>query len=273
MNNPQESIIHIVTVIQARMGSSRLPNKVVMSLAGKPLLIRMVERVKLSSLCGTVVVATTNEEKDNCIYDLCKSEGIDVFRGHPKDLLHRHYRLALKYDADVVIKIPSDCPLIDPGVVTKTISHYLNNSDKYDYVSNLHPATYPDGNDVEVMSISALKEAWENASRDFEREHTTPYIWENPEKFRIGNVIWETGLDYSMTHRWTIDYEEDYVFIKKVYDELYVNKPDFTLYDILYLLNEKSFIQEINSKYAGVNWYRNHLDDLKTISLEQTKVI
>ena len=273
MNNSQESVIHIVTIIQARMNSNRLPNKVVMSLAGKPLLIRMVERVKMSPLSGTVVVATTKEAKDDCIYDLCKKEGIEVFRGHSTDLLHRHYRLALKYDADVVIKIPSDCPLIDPGVITKTISYYLNNSEKFDYVSNLHPATYPDGNDVEVMSMSALKAAWKESSRNFEREHTTPYIWENPDKFNIGNVTWETGLDYSMTHRWTIDYEEDYVFIKKVYDELYENKPDFSLYDILHLLDEKPYIQEINSKYAGVNWYRHHLKELKTVGYEQTKVI
>ncbi len=273
MNNKTKSVINIVTVIQARMGSSRLPNKVMMCLAGKPLILRMVERVKLSPLCGTVVVATTKEEKDDCIYSLCKNENIEIYRGHSTDLLDRHYKIGLKYDADVVVKIPSDCPLIDPSVITKTIKFYLDNSDKFDFISNLHPATYPDGNDVEVISIESLKSAWRYAARNFEREHTTPYIWENPEKFRIGNVTWETGLDYSTTHRWTIDYEEDYVFIKKVYDELYNMKNNFSMYDILMLLSEKPYLQEINAMHAGINWYRHHLTELKTITNAQTRVV
>ena len=109
--------------------------------------------------------------------------------------------------------------------------------------------------------------------KDFEREHTTPYFWENPALFRIGNVKWETGLDYSMTHRWTIDYYEDYLFIKEVYDELYNQNPRFGINEILGLLSRKPELTKINEKYAGVNWYRNHLNQLKTISAEQTKQV
>ncbi len=264
---------NIVTVIQARMNSSRLPHKVIMSLAGKPLLIRMVERVKASKLAGAVVVATTTESADDKIVELCNSEGINVFRGHPTNLLDRHYKVGLKYDADVVVKIPSDCPLIDPGVITKVLKHYIDNQDVFDFVSNLHPATYPDGNDVEVIKMNALKIAWQNARLPFEREHTTPYIWENPDMFKIGNVTWETGLDYSMTHRFTIDYEEDYIFIKTIYDELYKNNPRFGLTDILYLLQLKPHLKDINFKYNGVNWYRHHLKELRTIMPEQTRII
>src|SRR5690606_10660564 len=122
------------------------------------------------------------------------------------DLLERHYKAGLKFNADAIVKIPSDCPLIDPLVITKVINYYKNNTNKFDYVSNLHPPSYPDGNDVEVISMNALKEAYNNAKKIFEREHTTPYIWENPDLFRIGNIKWETGFDFSMTHRWTIDY-------------------------------------------------------------------
>jgi spore coat polysaccharide biosynthesis protein SpsF len=118
-----------------------------------------------------------------------------------------------------------------------------------------------------------LENAWINAKIDFEREHTTPYIWENPDKFRIGNVVWETGLDFSMTHRFTIDYKEDYEFIKRVYDELYEKNSKFSLNDILELLEKKPEIKKINQMYAGVNWYRNHINELKTISPEQTKNI
>jgi spore coat polysaccharide biosynthesis protein SpsF len=177
------------------------------------------------------------------------------------------------YNAEAVVKIPSDCPLIDPAVITKVIDYYLCNKDNYDYVSNLHPATYPDGNDVEIMSMKALKSAWKEASKDFEREHTTPYMWENHDKFRIGNIKWETGLDYSMNHRWTIDYIEDYLFIKEVYDALYKVNPEFNLNDILEFEKDHPDVKAINEKYNGVNWYRNHLRELKTIKPEQTKVI
>lgn len=261
--------MNTVTIIQARRSSTRLPDKVMMPLASKPLLIRMVERVQQSKLKGTVIVATTNEKSDDAIADLCQKNNIACFRGSLNDLLDRHYLAAKQFNADVVLKIPSDVPLIDPAIIDKVISYFLEN--RFDYVSNLHPATYPDGNDVEVITFAALENACKNATKNFEREHTTPYFWENPDKFKIGNVVWESGKDFSMTHRFTIDYKEDYDFIKRVYDELYENNPHFRLDDILNLLQKKPEIFAINSKYAGVNWYRNHLNELKTITTEQTK--
>lgn len=264
---------NIVILIQARTNSSRFPKKILMPLAGKSLLERMVERVLCAKEIGNVVVVTTTDIADNIIENICIENKFKVYRGHSSDLLDRHFKAALEYDAEAVVKIPSDCPLIDPNVITKVIKFYLDNSDKYDYVSNLHPATYPDGNDVEIMSMTALKIAWENASRDFEREHTTPYIWENPDKFRIGNVEWETGQNYSMTHRFTIDYTEDYLFIKAVYDELYESNSNFSLIDILNLLERKPEIKKLNDKFIGVNWYRNHLKELNTVSENQTKLI
>jgi spore coat polysaccharide biosynthesis protein SpsF len=265
--------MNIVTVIQARMSSTRLPNKVMMPLAGKPLILRMVERVRASTLSGTVVVATTNDRNDDNLYNLCRQENIEAFRGNSTDLLDRHYQVGLKYKADTVVKIPSDCPLIDPGVISKVLEYYINYFAYFDYISNLHPATYPDGNDVEVIPMEILDIAWRTASKSFEREHTTPYIWERPERFKIGNVTWETDLDYSMSHRWTIDYEEDYIFIKTVYDELYPKNNLFGLKDILLLLDKKPYLKKINEKYAGVNWYRHHLGELKTIDPSQTKSI
>ena len=269
MSNP----IKIVTVIQARTGSSRLPNKIFLPLADKPLLYRMYERVAASNLRGNIVIATTTDSTDDKVEKLCKEYQIDFYRGHPTDLLDRHYKAAKLFNADAVVKIPSDCPLIDKDIIDRVLDSFINNPKKYDYVSNLHPATYPDGNDVEVMSMSALENAWINSKRDLEREHTTPYFWENPDKFKIGNVVWETGLDYSMSHRFTIDYEKDYNFIKQVYDELYPINNKFTLKDILDLLDRKPEIKKINEEYCGVNWYRNHLDELKTVTQGQTKII
>ena len=267
------SLPKILTVVQARMGSSRLPGKVFLPLAGQPLLVQMVQRVQRAQLAGTVVVATTTDPTDDAIADLCAAHGLECFRGDALDLLDRHYQAARHYGADVVLKIPSDCPLIDPAVIDEVVGYYLHFADRYDFVSNLHPATFPDGNDVEVMPIEALEMAWREAQRPLEREHTTPFFWENPDRFRLGNVEWDTGLDYSMSHRWTIDYPEDYDFIKSVYDALYPRNPTFGLHDILQLLKQQPEIAQINARYAGVNWYRNHLDELNTVDSSQTRKI
>jgi spore coat polysaccharide biosynthesis protein SpsF len=262
----------VVTIIQARVSSTRLPKKVLLPLVGEPLLVRMAERVMAASLVGEVVVATSTSEEDNTIENVCRQKSIKIYRGSKLDLLDRHYQCALKYKADVVVKIPSDCPLIDSATIDEVLNKFLNSNEDFDYVSNLHPATFPDGNDVEVMSFAALENAWVNAHAKMELEHTTPYIWENPNKFKIGNVTWEMGLDYSMSHRWTIDYLEDYQFINQVYHELYPTKKCFTINDILKLLMDKPELQEINKKWVGVNWYRNHLHELKTIKKEQTRL-
>ena len=266
-------IPNILIVIQARTGSSRLPGKIFLPLAGKPLLLRMYERVALSKTVKEIVVATTTDECDDEVELLCKDYNINIFRGHPTDLLDRHYKAALGHKADIVVKIPSDCPLICPNVIDQVLEYYTENENKFDFVSNLHPATFPDGNDVEAMSFKTLETAWKEAGKDFEREHTTPFIWERPERFRIGNVEWETGLDFSMSYRFTIDYKEDYEFIKRVYEELYDEKKIFNICDIMMLLDRKPEIKDINKIYAGVNWYRNHLDQLKTVSSVQTKLV
>lgn len=126
---------------------------------------------------------------------------------------------------------------------------------------------------MEVFTFSALRQTWKEAIRDFEREHTTPFLWEHPERFRIANVRWETGTDYSMTHRWTIDYPEDYEFIRTVYDYLWKkDRPVFFLQDILDLVDTHPELAKINEKYRGVNWYRNHLESLRIIAAEQTRI-
>lgn len=261
----------VVTVVQARMLSTRLPNKVMLPLAGEPLLVRMVERVQASGLAGVIVVATTTDPADDAIVRLCEERGLNVFRGDQDDLLDRHYQAARAYGAEAVVKIPSDCPLIDPAVIDLVLGRYLDHAAEVDFVSNLHPATYPDGNDVEIMSMSTLATAWREATRHMEREHTTPYIWEHPDRFRIDNVRWPAGLDYSMTHRWTIDYPEDYDFISAVYDALHPQNPLFTLEQILAYLADNPQVAALNAEYAGVNWYRHHLDELTTVSAEQTR--
>ena len=262
----------MLTLIQARRGSSRLPDKVSLDLGGRPLLVRQVERVRRARLAGRVAVITTTEPSDDELVALCQHYGIEVFRGSALDLLDRHYQAARHFgETGGVVKIPSDCPLIDPAIIDKVLGVYNETAGQYDFVSNLHPATYPDGNDVEIMTFPALETAWRAAVRPLEREHTTPFFWENPDRFRLANVAWETGLNYSMSHRFTIDYPADYEFIKAVYDALHPTNPNFGLADILDLLKHRPDIYALNADLAGVNWYRNHLDELKTVEASQTK--
>lgn len=264
--------LRLIVVIQARTGSTRLPGKVLRPLGGRSVLTRMIERVRAATTASEVVVATTTYADDDEIARICRQEDVPCFRGHPTDLLERHYRAGIAWRADAVVKIPSDCPLIDPQVIDRVLCYYLAHCEQLDYVSNLHPATYPDGNDVEVVSMDALEVAWKEARRAFEREHTTPYLWENPGRFHLGNVTWETGLDYSMTHRWVLDYLEDYRLMAAIFDTLYERKPLFGLADILYLLELRPELRQLNQQHLGVNWYRHHWHELKTIRPEQTRV-
>ncbi len=266
-----------VIVIQARMGSTRLPGKVMLDLCGAPLIVRMLERVQRIRTPARVVVAVTTEAADDGLCDLCRAHGSDVFRGHPTDLLDRHYQAARAYGAEVVAKVPSDCPLIDPPIIDAVFERFAQGD--CDYASNLHPPSYPDGNDAEVMSMGALASAWREAAQGFEREHTTPFLWERPERFRLANVAWDRHpggapvRDYSMSHRWTLDYPEDYEFIWRVYAALYPRIPAFGLEDILRLLERAPDLPSINARYAGLNWYRHHLGALRTITAAQTRVI
>ncbi|WDF55415.1 glycosyltransferase family protein [Mucilaginibacter sp. KACC 22063] len=261
----------VLIVVQARMSSSRLPGKVMMPVLGKSMLARMLERLSKMRHHAIIVVATSEERDDDVIAKEANDLKIACYRGNLTNLLDRHYQAAKLHNANVVLKIPSDCPLIDPAIIDEVLDYFFANKGKYDFVSNLHPATWPDGNDVEVMTMQCLERTWQNASRPLELEHTTPYIWENPDLFRIGNVTWGTGLDYSMAHRFTIDYPEDYLFIKRVYEELYRKNDGFSCDDILALLEKQPEIYQINAQYAGVNWYRHHLDELKTVNPDQTR--
>lgn len=247
----------IVVVVQARCGSSRLPNKVLMPLAGAPLLQRMLERVLAAKLPHEIVVATTHAVEDDAIESLATQMKLSCYRGHATDLLDRHYQAAKLHHADVVLKVPSDCPLIDPRCIDEVIETYLADPSAYDYVSNLHPPSYPDGNDVELMPFAILEQAWREAERAIDREHTTPFIWEHPTRFRLRNVAWSTGNDFSDSHRWTIDYAEDYELIRAVYDHLWSRtNPIFPLEAILALIEANPQIAALNANYLGWTWYR-----------------
>jgi spore coat polysaccharide biosynthesis protein SpsF len=264
--------VRTLVVVQARTGSTRLPGKVLLPVAGAPLLLRMLERVLAARTPFDLVVATTDRPEDDLLAERVKRFGVRVFRGHAHDLLDRHYRAALASRADAVVKIPSDCPLVDPLAIERVLGVFRADPGRYDFVSNLHPASWPDGNDVEVVSFAALEQAFREARRPHEREHTTPFVWDRPERFRIGNVALADGRDLSISHRLTLDYPDDYALVGAVYAALWRReRPVFGLDEILALLDERPELARLNARYAGVNWYRHHLDELRTVARDETR--
>lgn len=206
-------------IVQARMGSTRLPGKVMEDLGGKPCLYRVIDRAQRIPGVKRVILATTSKPEDNVLKQLAISSFcIPVYTGSEHDVLDRYYRTAEQHGLDTIIRITADCPLLDPILAGRVLARFKEG--KYDYYSNCHPPTYPDGLDVEVFSADALAKAWTHG-RDKDREHVTSYIWKRPHKFRMGNLVNSTDLSKL---RWTLDTADDLVYIRKVYKAL-GNKP------------------------------------------------
>ncbi|TAN45982.1 MAG: acylneuraminate cytidylyltransferase [Nitrospirae bacterium] len=241
----------IVAIIQARTGSSRLPNKVLLKIKDKTLLELYVNRVRKSRLIDKIVIATTENAGDNSIEELAKHIGIDCFRGSENDLLDRYYRCAKKYHADVVVRATPDDPFVDHEIIDRAITIFKDSS--VDFVNNHFEPTFPEGLDIEVYSIEALEKAWGEARLLSEREHVFPYFQNHPEEFKI--IVFKQAKDYSYL-RWTIDYMCDYEMTRTVYDYLYEKNPVFLQDDILRLLETHPEIMRMNNhikRKEGVN--------------------
>lgn len=242
---------NVVAILQARTGSTRLPAKVLRKIKGKTLLELYVNRVKPSLLIDRIVIATTTNPQDDVIEQLAKKIGVDSFRGSENDLLDRYYQCAKKYNAHIVARITPDDPFVDYQVVDRAIRIFLDND--VDFVTNHFEPTFPEGLDVEVYSIDALKKSWEHAELLSEREHVFPYIQNHQDLFRIINFTQEN--DYSHL-RWTIDHECDFKMTELIYDHLYDKKPVFLQADILKLLEVHPEIAQMNAhikRKEGVN--------------------
>lgn len=232
----------VTAIIQARMGSTRLPGKVMVKIEGKPLLCHVIKRVEDSKQIMQIIVATTNLPEDDIIEAFCNKIGIECYRGSSDDVLDHFYRAALKYGADVVVRITADCPLIDPKIIDKAVGLFLKSD--ADYLSNTLKPTYPDGVDVEVFSFKALERAWKEAKLASEREHVTPYIIKNSHIFNLINLKNERDLS---SYRWTVDEERDLIFVREIYKRLYRNKNTiFYMEDILSVLNKEPHLVKIN---------------------------
>ena len=234
-----------VAVIQARMGSTRLPGKVLRDLCGKPVLAHVIQRVRQMQTVDDIVIATTTRDQDDVLADLCGDLSVNCFRGSEADVLARYYHAARENHADHVVRITSDCPLYDPVVGDLVIDFYHDHG--YDIVSNAgaldSKRTYPPGLDTEVFSFRALEEAFQLATETYQREHVTPYIYEQQ-----ANRVYHFNYPEDFSHfRWTLDTPEDYRLIQEVYDKLYRGEHDFYMMDIVALMKQAPHLPQLNA--------------------------
>lgn len=249
MSNPPR----IVAIIQARMSSTRLPGKVMADLAGRPLLARVIERARAAKSVDLVAVATTDRAADDRVAEFCSAGQIPVFRGSEDDVLDRFRQAAARFEADVVVRLTADCPLLDAAVIDLVVGSFLTGN--CDYASNTIEPTYPDGLDTEVFSREALERAWREAKLKSEREHVTPYIWKNPAFFRLLSVKNDVNLSGL---RWTVDEPQDLELARRVYQEL-SGRGVFRMNDVMGAFRRHPEWAEINTGFARNEGYEKSL--------------
>lgn len=241
-------IMKIGAIIQARTGSTRLPNKILKYLpkdSDITVLQQDIRRIRKSKYLNEIIIATTENSEDDEIVKLSQKENVKYFRGSETDVLARHYFAAKENKIDIIVRITSDCPCIDGEIVDVVIKEYLND-ETYDFVATVLKRTFPIGFDVEIIKFSALEKAYIEAKKDYQREHVTDYIYENPDKFKLKNV---SALNkYKKPElRITLDTEEDYMLLCAIYDYLYYKNNNFSSEDVIELFCKKPWLRCINN--------------------------
>jgi spore coat polysaccharide biosynthesis protein SpsF len=236
--------VNITAIVQARMESSRLPGKVLMDICGSTMLELVVRRTQQSKLIDKVIVATTTSIADNVIIAECGRLNVPFFRGDEQDVLKRYYRTALAYGMDAVVRITSDCPLVDPRLTDKVIEAHLNSS--ADYTCNGVEWGFPRGLDTEIFNFKTLQKAYYEAQKDYEREHVTPYIYLHSDIFKLKSVQ-ATGKLMRPDLRFTVDTEEDLKLMKEIYKRFYADGQVFYSEDVIDLLDRHPELVAINA--------------------------
>lgn len=234
-----------VIIVQARMGSTRLPGKVLKPIAGRPMLSYQLERMRQAKRASSIVVATTTSTSDDLLVDFCGAEGVECARGPEDDVLSRYAQAARQYKADAVVRVTSDCPLLEADLVDQAIHLYERTA--CDYASNMIEPTWPYGMAVEVFSTPILLEADAESVDPAEREHVTPFIYWRPQRYRLQSLTMRPDLS---DHRWTVDTPEDFELVSRILKTLYPRNPRFTMSDVLDLLGQHPDWIEINRHVA-----------------------
>jgi spore coat polysaccharide biosynthesis protein SpsF len=241
----------VVAIIQARLGSTRLPGKVFADLAGKPLIWHVVNRLNYSKKINSIVLATTNCPADDALEKWALSESVPVFRGSENNVLERFYLAAKQYSADIIVRITADDPFKDPTIIDKVIDTLI--VEKLDFAYNNCPPTFPEGLDTEVFTFNALEKAYFQTIDEYEKEHVTQHFYRHADAFKQLNLSNETNLSHL---RWTIDTKPDYEMARQIYDVLYKKETIFLMNDILHLLNDRPDISEINREVVRSDMYK-----------------
>ncbi|HXS91820.1 MAG TPA: glycosyltransferase family protein [Steroidobacteraceae bacterium] len=233
----------IAIIVQARMGSTRLPGKVLKPIAGRPMFAYQLERLRRVRGVQRIVVATTTAPADDRIVEFCAGEGVACTRGSEQDVLLRYFEAATACAASSVVRVTSDCPLLDPDVVEQALDTFRERQ-PCDYVSNMLEPTWPYGMAVEVCSMDALTQAHREAREPAEREHVTPFIYWRPTRFRLQSLTRTPDLSH---HRWTVDTPEDFELVSRIITTLYPREPQFRLDDVLALLAANPSWEHLNA--------------------------
>lgn len=228
-------------IIQARMGSTRLPGKALIDIEGMSMLARVVDRVRGARTIGRIIVATTTKSQDDPLAAHARDLSVDVYRGEEDDVLDRYYQAAVQHHLDVVVRITSDCPLLDPGLVDDVVRPLLEPGSRVEYSSNGLRRTFPRGLDVEAVPFATLERVWQDAKSVHERQHVFPYIYDHPEQFETACLADRNNRSHQ---RWTVDTEEDLAFVRRIYQEL--GTQDFTWRDVLAVLERHPELLQIN---------------------------
>ena len=234
--------MRVACVVQARMTSARLPGKVLMEALGKPLLEYELERLGKIPLIDELIVATTTNKTDDPVAELCGRLGVSVYRGSEHDVLSRYLGAAELYNAGAVVRVSGDCPLLDPEISNSVISYYLEQAGEIDYCA-VDVESYPRGTDTEICSPQALREADMEGTTPRDREHVTFFIWNRPERYKLW--LKRCGSDWGK-YRFTVDTPEDFALIREIIERLYPANPDFSLADVIKLLEDNPDLFKIN---------------------------
>jgi len=261
MSNTFPTNLKIVAIIQARMGSTRLPGKTMAYIGDKPLLAHVIERVRASNIIDGIIVATTDLSEDLPILELAAKYGASTYAGSADDVLDRLYQAAKRDAADIIVRVTSDDPFKDPEIMDKIIACLIDLPD-LDYASNTLDPTYPEGLDIEAFKFTALERAWLEAKLPSEREHVTPYIWKNPNIFKLASIKHDINLSHL---RWTIDYEDDLCFAREIYARL-SSKGIFFMRDILKILELEQGLININKNFERNLGYKSSLRNDRNIN-------
>lgn len=240
----------IIGIIQARMGSTRLPGKILRPILGRPMLAQMLERVKRAKKLNQIIVATTAHPEDDETEKLVKKCGVGVFRGSEKDVLDRFYQTAKNFGATpdtAIMVLLADCPLHDPAVIDEAVEHFTEADDSLAYAGTV--LNYPEGLDFNIFTFSALEEAAKNAKLPSEREHVTRYFINRPDRFRA--IQWKTGKRDDSHLHWSVDTLADFEFVTKIFEHLYLLNPSFGKDEVLELLEKYPELLEINKGGTG----------------------